>query len=254
MAAEVLELDGRGSRRFGAGLALTLALVLAAVLTGYGLTQRAQRQLVTAATARQALAASFPDRLAPVPLTPPESAKSTGPTVLPDECRTLLLRPWLAGAWPTGAVSGFRTGAPGVDSYPSSEVFTFTTRRTAEAERLFADARSALASHVCDRAAVRPAGPTGRAFTVTVERQGADPVREGPCALLSYVATASPPQLGSPESVTTELLQYGNTVSVLVQLSEADVLVFAGSYIHKDRERPALTTVCRELERLGAGR
>jgi hypothetical protein len=254
VAAEVLELDGRASRRSRAGLAVALALVLAAVLAGYVLTQRGQRQLVSAETARQALAASFPERVAPVPLTPPGSPEGTGPTVLPGQCRPLLLRPWLPGAWLPGAVSGFRTGAPGVDSYPSSEVFTFTTRRTSDAERLFADLRSALTSHVCDRATVQPSDPTDRPFSVTVEQQSPDSAPDRPCALLSYVATASPPQLGSPESVTTEVLQYGNTVSLLVQLSEADVVVFAGSYLHKDRERPTLTTVCRELERLGAGR
>jgi hypothetical protein len=140
-----------------------------------------------------------------------------------------------------------------VDSYPSSEAFTFTTRRPADAERLFADSRSALASHTCDRARVEPGDPTGQGFRVSLRPEPRDPAEDGACALLSYVAAASPPQLGSPESVTVELLQYGDTISLLVQLSERDVLIFAGSYLSKDRERPSLTTLCGELQRGDAG-
>jgi hypothetical protein len=254
VAVEVLELDGRVSRRSRASLALAAVLVLAAVLGGFVVVQRSRAELFTPQEVRQALAASVANRLAPFPLAAPDPAEGTQPVVTPDQCRSLLLRPWLADAWPTGALSGTQTGAPGVDSYPSSEVFAFTTRRAADAERLFADARSALESHACDGATVQPTGPAGGAFTVTVEPQPRQAAPGDSCAVLSYVTTASSPQPGRPESVTTELLQYANTISLLVQLSEQDVVIFAGSYLGKDGERPTLTALCGELQRIRASR
>jgi hypothetical protein len=252
VAVEVLEVDGGPSRRSRVGL--VVAVVLAALIGGSLVVQRARAQVFTPEEVRHALAASVPNRLAPTPLPVPELPGPAQPVVAPDQCRPLLLRPWLVDAWPAGAVSGSQTGAPGVDSYPSSEAVSFTTPRPAEAERIFTEARSALRSRACDRATVWPAAPAGRPFTVTVEQQPRDPARDGACAVLSYVATASPAQPGSPESVTTELLQYGNTISLLVQLSEDDALIFAGSYIQKDGERPALTTLCRELHDVSAAR
>jgi hypothetical protein len=236
------------------GLAVAAAVVLAAVLGGFVVVQRSRAELFTPEEVRQALAASVPNRLAPFPLASPDPTEGAQPVVTPDRCRSLLLRPWLANAWPTGVVSGSQTGAPGVDSYPSSEAFAFTTRRAADAERLFVDARSALESHACDEGTVQPVGAAGGAFTVTVEPQPRKAEPDGSCELLSYVTTASPPQLGSPETVTTELLQYGNTLSLLVQLSEEDVLIFAGSYLEKDGERPTLTALCRQLQSIGARR
>jgi hypothetical protein len=254
VAVEVLEVDGRPGRRPQAGLVVAVALVLAALLGGFLLVQRTRAQVFTPEEVRHALAASVPNRLAPFPLPAPGLPGPSQPVVAPDQCRPLLLRPWLVDAWPADAVSGSQTGAPGVDSYPSSEAVAFTTRGPAEAERIFTEARSALESRACDRATVSPAAPARRPFTVTVEQQRRDPARDGACAVLSYVATASPAQPGSPESVTTELLRYGNTISLLVQLSEDDALIFAGSYIQKDGERPALTTLCRELQGISAAR
>jgi hypothetical protein len=253
VVVEVLELDDTASRRSRAGLPVAAVLVLAAVLGGFVVVQRSGAERFTPEEVRQALAASVPNRLAPFPLAAPDPTEGTQPVVTPDRCRSLLLRPWLADAWPPGAVSGFQTGAPGVDSYPSTEAFAFTTRRAADAEGLFADARSALESHACDEGSVQPVGRAG-AFTVTVQQQARATAPDGSCALLSYVTTASPPQLGSPESVTTELLQYGNTISLLVQLSEEDAVIFAGSYLEKDGERPSLTALCGELQSIGAGR
>jgi hypothetical protein len=145
-------------------------------------------------------------------------------------------------------------GSPGLDSYPSSEAFLFTTRSTAEAGRLFAGARSVLTAHSCDLASVQPAAGAAPAFTVMVQPQPSDPNGDGRCSLLSYTATASPPQPGSPERVSAELLQFGNTLSLLVQLSEDDVRIFAGSYLDKDAERPTLASLCGQLETLRTAR
>jgi hypothetical protein len=246
---EVLELDSRPRRRSRAASTLATLLVLAGVLTGFLLLQRHRAQLFTAEEVRQALAASYPDRTAPFGRGAPPAENARPAPVTPASCSTLLLRPWLVDAWPRGAVSGSETGAPGLDSYPGSEAFAFTTRSTAEARRLFEGSRSALVTHACDRVSVRPAARGRAPFTVAVQQQAPEGTAEGGCSLLSYSATASPPQPGSPESVTTELLQVGNTVSLLVQLSEDDVLIFAGSYLEKDAGRPTLTTLCRELQR-----
>jgi hypothetical protein len=248
VAVELLELDRRPSRTSRVALTVATALVLAGVLTGLLLVQRNQAQLFTPEEVRRALAASYPDRLAPFPLREPPSRDARPARAAPASCSSLLLRPWLLDAWPRGAVSGAETGAPGVDSYPSSEAFIFTTRTTAEARQLFEESQAALGSRACDRASVQPPAPGPAPFTVAVHQQAPEAAPDG-CSLLSFQATASPPQPGSPESVTAELLQIGNTISLLVQLSEDDVLIFAGSYLEKDEERPALTTLCHELQR-----
>lgn len=252
MAVEVLELESSPTRRFRAALVLAAVLLLAGAATGLVVAHRARADVFSPEEARHALGTSYPDRSAPRPLSAPPPEDTAAPWVAPPDCRTLLLRPWLPDAWPTGARSGAAMGAPGVDSYPSSEAFIFTMRSAADASRLFAEARSALASDSCHVAIVQPAR-AGAAFTVTVHQQHPDAGGDGRCSLLSYAATASPPQPGSPERVTAELLRVGNTITLLVQLSEDDVRIFAGSYLDKDAERPALVGLCRQLETIRAG-
>src|SRR4051794_7473912 len=233
---------------------MAMVLVVAGAATGLVVARRARADVFTPEEARHALGDSYPDRSAPRPLSAPPPDDGEAPLVAPPGCRSLLLRPWLPDAWPTGAQSGAEMGSPGVDSYPSSEAFIFTTGSTAEASRLFAGARSALAAHSCDPVSVQPAGAAAPTFTVTVQLQHSDAVEDGRCSLLSYAATASPPQPGSPEHVTAELLQLGNTIGLLVQLSKDDVRIFAGSYLDKDAERPTLASLCGQLETLRAAR
>lgn len=210
-------------------------VAVALVLTGAAV-RWSRVELVAQAEVEQAVTETYPSRQPAFPL-PRASTNGPQASVVPASCGELLIRPWLVDAWPAGTVGGSQTGAADADSYPSFEVVSFTTAKVNGASNWVVDLDDNLASPACRTVTVETPVPGNAPFSVDITSLPADPVPMDGCVTLRYRATASVVQPGVVRAVQVEVLQYANTISLLImEDGPLDPTAYVGV------ERPTLAT------------